>query len=149
MEYTQGTMGRIFVARIDHGEDVLKSLIELSKKEQISCAYFMMLGAVGSAKLVTGPKEKHIPPDVEWAEFSDARELIGAGNIVWMDDAPKIHLHAAIGGTAGVLMGCVRDNTEAFMVVEVIIFEIEGINIVRRFNDVLGFNQMIFVEGQG
>lgn len=147
MEYTQGTMGRIFVARIDHGDDVLASLLELAQKEQIRCAYFMMLGAVGSSKLVTGPKEKVIPPDVEWTEFSDARELIGAGNIVWMDDAPKVHLHAAIGGTAGVLMGCVRDNTEAFMVVEVVIFEIEGVDIVRRFNETVGFNQMRFTSG--
>ena len=147
MEYTQGTMGRIFVVRIDHGDDVLNSLIELSEKEQIRSAYFMMIGAVGSSKLVTGPKEKSIPPDVEWAEFSDARELMGTGNIVWMDDAPKVHLHAAIGGTAGVLMGCVRDNTEAFMVVEVIIFEIEGVDIVRRFNETVGFNQMKFASG--
>lgn len=147
MEYTQGTMGRIFVVRIDHGDNVLDSIQELAKKEQIRAAYFMMIGAVGSSKLVTGPKEKCIPPDVEWTEFSDARELVGAGNIAWMDNEPKIHLHAAIGGTAGVIMGCVRDNTEAFMVVEVVIFEIDGVDIVRKFNETVGFNQMKFASG--
>jgi len=38
-----------------------------------------MLGAMGSADLVTGPKDKVVPPTTVWSKFDDAREILGAG----------------------------------------------------------------------
>jgi len=82
MDYQKGYIKRVFIVRVDHNEDLLSELSELALKEQIKSAFFIMLGAMGSAQLVTGPKEKTVPPAVVWSSFDDAKEIIGVGNIV-------------------------------------------------------------------
>lgn len=143
MDYRKGSIGRLFIARIDHGEDLLSKLSGLAVREEIKSAFFIMLGALGGARLVTGPKEKSIPPEIVWASFNDAREIIGAGNIFWENGAPKIHLHGAVGNDKGMVMGCIRKETEAFMVVEIFIIETD-IQAERIFNGRIGFSPVTF-----
>lgn len=143
MDYRKGSIGRLFIARIDHGEDLLSELSGLAVREEIKSAFFIMLGALGGARLVTGPKEKSIPPEIVWASFNDAREIIGAGNIFWENGAPKIHLHGAASNSKGMVMGCIRKETEAFMVVEVFIIETD-IQAERIFNGKIGFSPVTF-----
>jgi uncharacterized protein len=143
MDYRKGSIGRLFVARIDHGEDLLSELSGLALREEIRSAFFIMLGALGGAQLVTGPKEKSIPPEIVWASFNDAREIIGAGNIFWENGAPKIHLHGAVGNNKGMVMGCIRKETEVFMVVEIFIIETD-IQAERIFNGRIEFSPVTF-----
>ena len=143
MDYRKGSIGRVFAVRIDHGEDVLGELSGLAVKEGIRSAFFIMLGAMGSADLVTGPKDKVVPPTVVWSKFDDAREILGAGNIFWENDAPKIHLHGAAGSSRGMTMGCIRKAAQAFMVLEVFIVEMD-IVAQRVFNEKIGFSLMAF-----
>ena len=103
MDYRKGSIGRIFAVRIDHGEDVLGELSGLAVKEEIRSAFFIMLGAMGSADLVTGPKDKVVPPTIVWSKFDDAREILGAGDIFWENGAPKIHLHGPPGAARELL----------------------------------------------
>jgi len=143
MDYRKGSIGRIFAVRIDHGEDVLGELSGLAVKEEIRSAFFIMLGAMGSADLVTGPKEKVVPPTIVWSKFNDAREILGAGDIFWENGAPKIHLHGAAGSSNGITMGCIRKAAQAFMVLEVFIVEMD-IAAQRVFNEKIGFSPMTF-----
>ncbi len=143
MDYRKGLIGRLFAVRIDHGEDVFAKLSELAVTEDIRSAFFIMLGAMGSATLVTGPKEKIIPPDVIWSGFDDAREIIASGNIFWENIAPKIHLHGAAGNCKGIAMGCIRKEANAFMVVEVFIIEMD-IAVKRIYDEKIGFSRMNF-----
>lgn len=143
MDYRKGYLKRVFAVRIDHGEDVIDELSKLAAKENISSAFFIMLGALGGAELVTGPKEKAIPPTTVWAKFSDAREIIGAGNIFLEKGEPKVHLHGAAGGGKGMVMGCFRKKVEAFMVVEVFIVEMD-IQAERVFDEKTGFSPIRF-----
>jgi len=71
MDYIEGSIGRVFIARIDHNEDLIKELETLSLSKNIKAAFFILLGAIGEASLVTGPKEKTIPPDPNWRDFGD------------------------------------------------------------------------------
>ncbi|MCG7849356.1 MAG: DUF296 domain-containing protein [ANME-2 cluster archaeon] len=144
MDYTQGTIGRVFVARIDHEEDLLSELEDLAVNEDIRSAFFYLLGATGGAKIVTGPKQKTIPPDVNIKQFDDAKEILGIGNIFWEVGKPKIHLHASASSSNECLMGCFREFTEVFMVVEVVIFEIEGIMAERIRDSDMGFSPVRF-----
>jgi len=144
MDYTQGTIGRVFVARIDHEEDLLSELEDLAVNEDIKSAFFYLLGATGGAKIVTGPKQKSIPPDVNIKQFDDAKEILGIGNIFREDGKPKIHLHASASSSNECLMGCFREFTEVFMVVEVVIFEIEGIMAERIRDSDMGFSPVRF-----
>ena len=143
MDYRKAYLKRVFAVRIDHGEDVIDELSKLAAKENISSAFFIMLGALGGAELVTGPKEKAIPPTTVWAKFSDAREIIGAGNIFLEKGEPKVHLHGAAGGSKGMVMGCFRKKVEAFMVVEVFIMEMD-IQAERVFDEKTGFSPIRF-----
>ncbi|MCX9013721.1 MAG: DUF296 domain-containing protein [Candidatus Methanoperedens sp.] len=143
MDYRKGSIGRLFVVRIDHGEDLLGELTGLAVKEDIKSGFFIMLGAMGSAELVTGPEEKVVPPIPVWHGFDDAREVIGIGNIFRENGKPKIHLHGAVGNSKNLTMGCIRKNTEAFMVVEVMIIEID-IAAERIINENVGYSPVTF-----
>lgn len=143
MDYRKGSIGRIFAVRIDHGEDLLKELSMLAIKESIREAFFIMLGAVGSAELVVGPEEKVVPPTTVWSSFDDAREIFGVGNIFMENGAPKIHLHANAANSNEIVTGCIRKKVEAFMVVEVFIVEID-ILAERKFDGKIGFSPITF-----
>ena len=144
MDYTQGKMGRVFVARIDHEEDLLHELEELVVNEDIRSAFFFLLGATGGASVVTGPKEKCIPPEVTRTQVDNASEIMGVGNIFWEGDKPKIHVHASACNGSDIVMGCFREFTEVFMVIEIVIFEIEGIAAARVFDEYIGFSPIKF-----
>ncbi len=143
MDYRKGSVERVFVARVDHGEDLLDELTDLAVKENIRSAFFMILGAAGKAQLVTGPKEKSVPPVTVWSSFEDVREIVGSGNIFYENGAPKIHLHAVAGSSRGLTMGCIRKEAEAFMVLEVFIIETD-IEAERVFNEKIGFSPITF-----
>jgi hypothetical protein len=143
MDYRKGSIGRIFVVRIDHCEDLLRELNGLAVREDIRSAFFIILGAAGKAQLVTGPKEKSVPPVTVWSAFDDGREIVGVGNIFLENGVPKIHLHAVAGSSRGLTMGCIRKEAEAFMVLEVFIIETD-IKAERVVNEKIGFSPITF-----
>ncbi len=143
MDYRKGSIKRLFAVRVDHGEDVIDELTGLAVKEEIDSAFFIILGALGRAELVTGPKEKTVPPVTVWSKFDDVREIIGAGNIFMENGKPKIHLHGAAGGSKGMVTGCFRKKAEAFMVIEVFIVEMD-IKAERVFDEKIGFSPIRF-----
>jgi len=146
MEYTKGRIGRVFTVRVDHGDDLILELIKLAELEKIESAVFMLLGALKEGKLVAGPKENKRPPEPIWTGFNDAREILGIGDIFQEDRRPKIHLHAGMARGDNVKLGCLRGESEVFMVVEVFIFELEGIS-ARRIMDVeQGFAPVSFMQ---
>ncbi|AKB86219.1 PPC domain-containing DNA-binding protein [Methanococcoides methylutens] len=144
MEYSKGNIGRVFTVRIDTGEDLLEELEGLAEKEDIVSAFFMLLGAVRKANLVVGPKENVIPPETMWVNYSDPYEVIGIGNIFQEEGKPKIHLHTAAGRGDDTNIGCLRGESEAFMVLEIFIMEISGMNAERSFNAARGFAPISF-----
>jgi predicted DNA-binding protein with PD1-like motif len=143
MDYKKGSIKRVFAVRVDHGEDVIAGLSALALKEGIKSAFFIMLGAMSDAELVTGPKEKAVPPTTMWSKFDDAREIIVAGSIFWEKGKPKIHLHGAAGSSRGMVMGCFREKAQAFMVVEVFMVEMD-IVAERVFDEKMGASLMRF-----
>jgi predicted DNA-binding protein with PD1-like motif len=143
MDYRKGKLGRIFVVRIDHGEDMLSELSDLALKESITSAFFIMLGAVEKGQMVTGPKDNVVPPTTVWSSFNDAREVLGTGNIFWEKGAPKIHLHAAAGNSRSIMMGCIREEARTFMVLEIFIMETD-IQAERMRDEKIGFSPITF-----
>lgn len=146
MEYAKGRIGRVFTVRIDHGDDLILELIKLAELERIESAVFMLLGALKEAKLVTGPKESITPPEPVWFGFNDAHEILGIGDIFLMDGKPKIHLHAGAGRGDNVKLGCLRGESEVFMVIEVFVFELEGFSARRIADKEQGFFPVDFEQ---
>lgn len=140
MEYTAGTIGRVFFLRVDHGEDLIEALQTISRKENITSAFFFLLGAIGQAELVAGPKEACVPPIPMWIKIDTPHEIIGIGNIFLEGENPKVHLHCNVGRDDVVRTGCLRNKSEIFMVNEVCILEISGIDAARINDDLRGYS---------
>ena len=142
MEYRTGSIGRVFIARIDHDEDLLSELTKLARSEDIEQAFFMLIGAVKNMRIVTGPKEDTVPPDPMWHSIAGAHEILSIGNILRKDGEPSIHLHAALGKGRDVTVGCLRDSVDTYLTIEAIIIEISGIPAERVYDGMYGIARM-------
>jgi len=57
MQYTEGQIGRVFVVRIDDGEDMLLALRQFILDRNIQAGSIHFLGALMNGRMVTGPEE--------------------------------------------------------------------------------------------
>jgi uncharacterized protein len=138
MEYTQGKLGRVFVARLHDGESIYESVEEIAGREDIQSAAVLAIGGIRSGKVVTGPEKPTgvVIPHVE--EFDDARELVGLGTIFRQEGEPVLHFHAGIGRGDKTLVGCPRIGMSVYLVLEVIIVELIGVNAERTIDHEFG-----------
>ncbi len=144
MEYKSGSIGRFFSVRFDEGDDFLQELQSLIIKEKIRHGIFHIIGGMREADVVTGPQKPVMPPDPVWKDVREVKETLGTGSIAWDGDEPKIHLHAAMGHHGDTLTACVRKGTKVYLVLEVYIFEIAGIDATRPWYEQGGFNRLTF-----
>ncbi len=131
MEYTQGTLGRVFVARLDEGESVYTAVEEIARKEGILSGAVFAIGGMRRGRVVTGPENLAGPivPHIE--EFEDARELVGIGTLFPSGGVPSLHFHAGIGRGNSALVGCPREGMAVFLVLEVIVLEFLHLDAAR------------------
>ena len=138
MKYHVGKTGRVIVARFEDKEDVLGNLVNIAKKEKIKAGVFYVVGGMREGRIVVGPEEDKIPPKPVWKQLGESHEVVGIGTIFWDKKAPKIHFHGAFGKKNMVKMGCLREKSETFLVLEAIIIEIKGIKARREIDPVSG-----------
>lgn len=134
MQYQIGSIGRVVVARFEDKEDVLLNLVTIAKKEDIRAAAFYLVGGMREARIVVGPDKEEIPPTPVWRELGGSHEMLGFGTIFRQDNEPKVHFHGAFGKKDMVKVGCMREKTEAFLVLEAVIIELSGINAARELD---------------
>jgi len=134
MKYQVGKTGRVFVVRFDDREDFLRDINDVARKENIRNAIFFLLGGIRQGRVVVGPEKEEIPPTPVWRELKKSHEVLGVGTIFWEEEEPKIHLHGAFGKRDEVKVGCLREISETFLVLEAVIIEIEGIDARRKFD---------------
>ena len=80
----------------------------------------------------------------EFKNFAGPGEVLGVGTIYCDKGRPKLHIHTAIGKADEVMVGCPRDGTRAFLILEVTIIEIEGLTAERKFDAKTGLNLLRF-----
>ncbi|CAK8720541.1 Putative DNA-binding protein with PD1-like DNA-binding motif [Candidatus Electrothrix aarhusensis] len=144
MEYRTGSVGRVVTIRFDHGDDFLEGLKEILLKEKIRSGWFQVIGALDKAGVVIGPKEPVVPPDPIWQDVDGACELIGCGSVHMDGEEPKIHLHGALGEHGETLTGCIRRDSRVYLLLEVVVFELLGMNIARPWDEAAGISRLIF-----
>src|SRR3972149_3895577 len=113
MKYQVGKVGRVVVAKFEDKEDVLGNLSSIVKKDEI-------------------------PPTPVWKNLGESHEVVGFGTIFYQGNEPKAHFHGAFGKKDMVKVGCLRENSATFLVLEAVIIELDGINAVREFDPALG-----------
>lgn len=144
MQYRVGSVGRVIIAKIEHGDDLLLELNRILLQEKISSAVMYMIGAMQEGALVVGPQAATVPPEPVWRKFSDGRELLGIGTVFADEQGPHIHLHASLGRGDEPLTGCIREESRVYLVVEVIIMEILNSGGVRTLDEITGLNLLGF-----
>ena len=130
MEMAQGKLGRVVALRLRPGTDVLLGLEEACKRAGINNG--VILSAIGSLDGVQfcNPVE-HLTGPIE---------LTSASGIICHDDAGNTNLHVHIslsdrhGNAHG---GHLVEGTKVLLTVDVILAEIEGLVMGRKFDQEL------------
>ena len=144
MDYRTGKIGRVFCVRVDVGDDIRLGGLELARQEGLERAVILALGALEKGRLVVGPKEAVIPPDLLWAGFADGREILGLGTLAPGPDGPSLHFHMGVGrGGEPALVGCLSDS-EVYLTLECVILELSGLAVRPVPDAASGFNLISF-----
>jgi hypothetical protein len=131
MQYSEGRLGRVFVLRIDDGEDFLAVTRDFIKDKEVQTGTLFFLGALRQGRMVTGPEELAIPPEPHYVMFEGGWEMVGIGTIYPGEGGPAIHYHASVGRAGHALTGCLREKAVTYIVAEVIVLEFTGLDIRR------------------
>ncbi|QGY41404.1 DUF296 domain-containing protein [Pseudodesulfovibrio cashew] len=141
MQYSEGTIGRVFTLRLEDGERVPDVIEQFAKEHDIRCAHCTLVGGIDSGELVVGPedgnaeviKAVHLP-------ITEAHEVAGVGTLFPDEDGePVLHMHAALGRDGKTRAGCVRPGLDVWLVGEVVIMEILGTDMLRKVEPKSGF----------
>jgi predicted DNA-binding protein with PD1-like motif len=142
MDYTQASLGRIFILRLHHGERLHAVIEKFAKEKQVQSALcFFLGGAEKGSKLVVGPKDGEVmPPEILTTLLLGVHEGVGVGTL-FTDEAgvPKLHMHASFGRENAAVTGCVRLGVDVWLIGEVVLLELCGGTARRLRNKENGF----------
>lgn len=143
MEMAQGKLGRVIALRLKPGTDVLLGLTEACKRNGINNG--VILSAIGSLDGVQFCNPVELPTKAgygygETLHLTGPIELTNASGIICHDDEGNTNLHVHIslsdrhGNAHG---GHLVEGTKVLLTTDVIIAEIEGLVMGRKFDEEL------------
>lgn len=135
MQYSEGSLGRVFVLRMDHEEDLIESLQKLVAEKKIEACTALFMGALRDGRAVTGPKAAEVPPTPSYEAYESAWEVFGMATIYPSEEGPKLHIHSGMGRGRQSLLGCIRDKARVYLIVEAVLFEICGLSAKRDWDE--------------
>jgi len=140
MQYSEGSLGRVFVLRLDDGEDLIASLEGLAREKGVAAGLALFMGALKDGRMVTGPEEAVIPPAPHWEDFQSAWEVVGMASIYPGEMGPMVHIHSSLGRGRESLTGCVRIVAPVYLIVEAVLFELLDVNARRMLDERSGLH---------
>jgi predicted DNA-binding protein with PD1-like motif len=140
MQYSQGSLGRVFVLRLEDGEDLIASLESLAREKGIQAGVALFMGALRDGQMVTGPEVATIPPKPHWESFYNAWEVLGMASIYPGENGPMIHIHSSLGRGRESLVGCVRIVASVYLIVEAVLFELLEVDARRVMDESSGLH---------
>jgi predicted DNA-binding protein with PD1-like motif len=135
MQYTEGQLGRVFVVRIDNGEDMLLSIRHFIQDKGVQAGSVFFLGALLDGKMVTGPEVPIFPPLPHFVMFEGGWEVFGFGTIYQGEGGPHVHYHASVGRSGHALTGCLREKATTYLIIEAVILEFTGLAARRAYDE--------------
>ena len=126
-------IGRVLICKLEKGDDLLESIVEICKKKGIQVAAIHAIGALSEVKVAYYNQE-----EFKYEEFKlEGRfEILNlAGNISLKDKEPICHAHLTVGSRDGkafgghLLKGCKVFACELF------IYELIGPPLNRGFDE--------------
>jgi predicted DNA-binding protein with PD1-like motif len=142
MEYSEGKIGRIFVIRLNDGDELPGCIEKFAQEKKVSMAQAILVGGIGSGKVVVGPRRnRELPIDPMLVSLDGVHELVGLGVLAPdKEGKPSLHIHAALGRAGFTVTGCLRTGVTTWLVGEVILCEILGAGMARLPDRTSGFD---------
>jgi len=142
MKASEGTIGRVFVIRLEDGDVVPECIERFAEDKGVKVGHVVMIGGVGGGQVVVGPRRSdEMPPDPMLLPLDGAHEVAGVGVLAPGDDGrPVLHIHAALGRSGKTTTGCLRPGVTTWLVAEVILYEILGTRAARVKDAASGFS---------
>lgn len=142
MRYSEGSLGRVFVLRMDDG-DPLNTTVEAFAREQgvARGVAFYVGGGAGGTSLVVGPDATRSDAVVPLLHaLSGPSETVAFGTL-FPDETgnPVLHMHAACGREGDATVGCTRAGLKTWLIGEIVLIEILGTEASRRLDPATGF----------
>jgi len=140
MDYRKAPDGRVNI-RLDAGDELIASLLEICGKERIGNAMFWGIGACMKADIGHyDPEKKEYHNKV----LEGKMEIISlTGNVTMADDAPLIHAHIALGLQDFSMQGGHVNMVEVDPTCEVVLMPIEG-KVQRELDEKTGLKAQRF-----
>ena len=147
MKASEGRLGRVFVIRLEDGDEVPDCIERFAEEKGVSVGHVILLGGIGNGEVVVGPRRsEERPPEPLLLPIDAAHEVMGLG--VLASDAngkPILHIHAALGRSGQTMTGCLRPGVGIWLVAEAILYEIVGADVKRAHDAESGF-ELLEVE---
>jgi predicted DNA-binding protein with PD1-like motif len=145
MKVAEGTIGRVFVLRLEHGERLPDCVEAFAAERGVARAFCALVGGVDGGSIVTGPEagpdgKNAMPPKAMLTALAGTQEVAGVGPL-FPDEAgrPKLHMHGAFGRGEEARVGCIRPGIDAWTIGEFMIIELLGLDMTRRRDPATGF----------
>ena len=140
MRYSEAALGRVFVLRLEDGDALNKTVETFARDREVSRGVAFYVGG-GAGGLVVGPdagRDDAIVPLLH--ALTGAHETFAVGTLFPNETGePVLHMHAACGREGGATVGCTRAGLETWLIGEVVLIELTGINASRRHDPASGF----------
>ena len=150
MKIAEGTLGRVFVLRLEDGERLPDCVEAFAAERGVSRAFCALVGGVEGGGIVTGPKAGPdgtalMPPEPVFMALAGVQEVAAVGTL-FPDEAgrPRLHMHGAFGRGEEARVGCIRPGPDnqtigVWTIGEFLIIELKGLDMVRRRDPATGF----------
>ena len=121
------------IVKLEKDTDLLDSLTNYAKENNIQAAEINFIGAVQSAKVLYFNQEKKKYD--EHIMDQPYEVLSGIGNISLLDDKPFVHVHVVLADSKGKAFGGHLDKGTKVWLIEAFIHEVDSKNLVRNFDE--------------
>lgn len=142
MQYSGGSVGRVFVLRLEDGDKLPDVVENFAKDKDISGAACWFVGGMHDGTLVVGPKDAStMPPEPMLHTLDGVHEAAAVGTI-FPDESgmPRLHMHAALGREGETRTGCIRPGVHTWVIGEVILLEVAHADMIRKTDPETGFS---------
>ncbi|SPF45775.1 conserved hypothetical protein [Syntrophobacter sp. SbD1] len=145
MQYSQGTIGRVFALKLESGDRIPDAVVDFAREHAVrSAMVFFVGGADATSRLVVGPEENRAEDIVPIVlTLGGIQEAVAVGTLFPDEnDNPELHMHAATGREGRATVGCTREGLDVWLIGEVVLLEISGIEGFRKKDPKTGFHML-------
>ena len=129
------------LVRLDKGDEIVGSLLDVAKKEGLTLASVSGIGATDDFEVGVFDLARS---DYERIRFGGNHEIVAlAGNLTTKDGAPYIHLHITCAGEGGKIVGGHLFEAKISLTAEIFLHNVAG-RADRLRDDTLGINKIRF-----